>query len=91
MGTADLVRQMQQANSGMRASESRSSTLNGSPALVTALTAGSPFQDETESDQLVTVIRPEGLWYLVFIAPQSESRDIQPVFDQMLRSVRFSK
>jgi hypothetical protein len=40
-------------------------------------------------DQLVTVARPQGLWYLVFISPQSEARDIQPVFDQMLRSVRF--
>ena len=37
------------------------------------------------------VLRPEGLWYLVFITPQSESRDVQPVFDEMLRSMRFSK
>jgi hypothetical protein len=91
LDTDDLVRQMQQANPGMRAAEQRSLTVNGYVAVVTTLNASSPFQGETEIDQLVTVLRPEGLWYLVFISPQSEFRDIQPVFDQMLRSVRFSK
>jgi beta-barrel assembly-enhancing protease len=89
--TSDLVRQMQQANRDMRAAEPRSITVNGYPGLLTTLNARSPFQNETEIDQLVTVARPEGLWYLVFIAPESESRDIQPAFDQMLRSVRFSR
>jgi hypothetical protein len=91
LDTDDLVRQMQQANPGMRPAERRSLTVNGSAALVTTLNASSPFQGETEIDQLVTVLRPEGLWYLVFISPQSEFSDIQLVFDQMLRSVRFSK
>jgi Zn-dependent protease with chaperone function len=91
MNTDDLIHQMQQANPEMRAAEQRSLTVNGYSALVTTLNANSPFQGETEIDQLVTILRPEGLWYLVFISPQSESRDIQPIFDQMLRSVRFSK
>ncbi len=89
--TGDLVRQMQQANPGIRTAEQRNLQVNGYPALVTTLSANSPFQGETEIDQLVTVLRPEGLWYLVFVSPQSESREIQPIFDQMLRSVRFSK
>jgi len=89
--TNDFVRQTQEANPGMRVGEQRSLTVNGYSALVTTLNTSSPFQGETEIDQLVTVLRPEGLWYLVFISPQSESRDIQPIFDQMLRSVRFSK
>jgi len=91
LDTDDLVRQMQNTNPGMRAAEQRSLKVNGYSALVTTLNASSPFQGETEVDQLVTVLRPEGLWYLVFISPESESRYIQPVFDQMLRSVRFSK
>jgi hypothetical protein len=89
--TDDLVRQLQQSDRTMRAGEQRGIKVNGYPALVTTLSANSPFQGETEIDQLVTVLRPQGLWYMVFISPQSESRDIQPVFDQMLRSVRFSK
>jgi Zn-dependent protease with chaperone function len=91
LDTDDLVRQMQQSNPEMRAAEPRGLKVNGYAALVTTLNANSPFQGETEIDQLVTVNRPEGLWYLVFISPQSESRDIQPIFDQMLRSVRFSR
>ena len=89
--TDDLVRQLLQANPGMSAAEQRGLKVNGYSALMTRLNARSPFQGETEIDQLVTVLRPEGLWYLVFISPQSESRDIQPILDQMLRSVRFSK
>ena len=89
--TDDLVRQLQQSDRTLRAGEQRSIKVNGYPALMTTLNASSPFQGETEVDQLVTVARPQGLWYMVFISPQSESRDIQPVFDQMLRSVRFSK
>ena len=91
MDTHDLVRQMQQANPGIREAEQRDLKLGGYPGLVTTLNANSPFQGETEVDQLVTVLRPEGLWYLIFISPQSEARDIQPVFDQMLRSVRFTR
>ena len=77
--TDDLVRQMQQANPGMRAAEQRNLQVNGYSAIVTTLNASSPFQGETEIDQLVTVLRPEGLWYLVFISPQSESRDIASI------------
>ncbi len=87
--TDDFVRQLQQADRNMRAGNHRNLTVNGFPALVTTLNTTSPFQGETEVDQLVTVVRPQGLWYMVFISPQSEARDIQPVFDQMLRSVRF--
>jgi hypothetical protein len=40
-------------------------------------------------DALVTVPRPQGLFYLVFTAPGSEWRDVEPTFMEMLRSVRF--
>ena len=88
--TDNLVRQLQQSDGNMRAGGQSNMRVDGYPALVTTLNATSPFQGETEVDQLVTVARPQGLWYLVFISPQSEARDIQPVFDQMLRSIRFA-
>src|SRR6185436_10502648 len=78
--TDDLLRQIQQANPEVRAAGQKNLNVNGYPALVTTLNATSPFQGETETDQLVTIARPEGLWYLIFISPQSESRDIQPIF-----------
>jgi beta-barrel assembly-enhancing protease len=89
--TDDLVRQLQQADGNMRMGRQREIQLGGYPAMLTTLSGTSPFQGESEVDQLVTVVRPQGLWYMVFISPESEARDIQPVFDQILRSVKFTK
>ena len=38
---------------------------------------------------LVTVARPEGLFYIVFIAPKAEFEKAQPTFEEVLRSVSF--
>ena len=57
--------------------------------LVTTLRSDSPFRGG-EVDLLVTTVRPEGLFYIVFIAPESEFQQVEPVFNQMLRSVRFA-
>lgn len=62
--------------------------LGGQQALVTTLYNQSPMGGR-EVDMLVTVQRPQGLLYLVFIAPEQEYRTVQSVFEQMLRSVRF--
>ncbi len=39
---------------------------------------------------LATVARPEGLFYVIFIAPQSLFDQVQPTFEDILRSVRFN-
>jgi hypothetical protein len=36
------------------------------------------------------VQRPEGLFYMVFIAPQQEFSQLQAVFDRMVQSIRFA-
>jgi Zn-dependent protease with chaperone function len=88
--TAQLIRQFQADNPGLRASGSaRRGRVDGSPALVTPLIAQSAFAGEREMSQLVTVDRGNALFYLVLIAPESESRYAASAFDQMLRSVRF--
>ena len=43
-----------------------------------------------EINMLVTAERPEGLFYMIFIGPEKDFRQLQPVYEQMLRSVRFS-
>jgi hypothetical protein len=40
-------------------------------------------------DVLVTVARPEGLFYMIFIAPQSLFDSVQGTFEDILRSVKF--
>jgi len=54
----------------------------------------SPFavngQTEKERDWLVTVPKRDGrVFFLVFVAPQSQFERLQPAFEAMLKSVRF--
>jgi hypothetical protein len=87
--THDLINQLQASNPGMRVEgRSRSIRVGGQNGIVTTLRSDSPFRGG-EVDLLVTTVRPEGLFYIVFIAPDSEFQQAEPAFNQMLRSVRF--
>ncbi len=89
-GTQDLIRQLQQSNPGMRPSgNSRRSRVGGDQAMVTTLYSSSPYQGQREIDMLVTVARPQGLFYMVFIAPENEFAQVQAAYEQMLKSVQF--
>ncbi|MGH9674419.1 MAG: M48 family metalloprotease, partial [Bryobacteraceae bacterium] len=90
--TANLIREMQRANPGMRQGREQSSrvTVDGQEGMLTTLYSSSAFRGETEVDVLLTVLRPEGVFYMVFISPEREFQQIRPTFQEMLRSVRFS-
>jgi Zn-dependent protease with chaperone function len=90
--TSNLIREMQRANTSMRAGREaqRGVTIDGQQGLLTTLYSQSPFPGETEVDVLLTVQRPEGLFYMVFIAPEREFQHIQQTFQQILRSLRFT-
>jgi Zn-dependent protease with chaperone function len=88
--TQALVRQLKQSNAGMRTGrDPRGIQVGDQPALLTTLYATSPYRGEQEVDALVTVARPEGLFYAIFIAPQSDFEQVQAIFEDVLRSVRF--
>jgi len=88
--TEALVRQLISENPQMRVRASpRNTRVNGQPGLVTTLEAPSPFAGETEIDTLVTVERPEGLFFVVVISPQSMMSSARNVFNAMLGSIRF--
>jgi beta-barrel assembly-enhancing protease len=87
--TADLVGQLRQSNPAIQVSGRQQSTrVNGQNALVTTLYNQSPMSGR-EVDMLVTVQGRDRLFYMVFIAPEAEYRNMQPVYEQMLRSVRL--
>ncbi len=87
--TAALISQMRSANPGMQVrTRARQLRVDGRPALATTLSSTSAFGGE-ETDILVTVSRPEGLFYMVLVAPQKEFAQIQNVFNQMVGSIRF--
>lgn len=90
--TDQLIRQLLQSNPGMKISEkSRRTKVGGQNALMTTLLSPSPYQGETEVDTLLTVARPKGLFYAIFVAPQSRMKQVEGTFQAMLHSLRFSK
>ena len=90
--TQRLVEQFRKGNPSIKPVSNRPRTMrvDGRQALLTTLVSNSPFPKESEIDMLLTVARPEGLNFIVFIAPQSEYRQHQPAFEKILKSVRFS-
>ena len=59
------------------------------PAYSLLLENPSPIQGEKERDWLVTVRRPKGLFYAIFVAPQEGFPAYRPTFEVMLGSIQF--
>jgi Zn-dependent protease with chaperone function len=89
--TAGLLQQLRQSNPGLEVADQQPKRIkvNGQDALVTPMYSQSPYKGETEHDTLVTVARPEGLLYLIFITPAKDAQNLSGTFDNMIRSLRF--
>lgn len=70
---------------------SRPIEVAGRAGLLNLLYSSSPYAGQKEVDAVVTATHPEGLFYLILIAPESEYAKAQPIFDQMIRSVQFTR
>jgi hypothetical protein len=89
IATAKPIDQMQQENGDMRTTrEPRPVTVNGEHALSTYLRNDSPAGG-LETDWVVTVLRPEGLVYFVFIAPEPQFKNFSDAFSKILDSIQF--
>jgi hypothetical protein len=62
--------------------------VDNEPALFVEATNDSPVGGR-ESNWIVTVLRPEGLYYFIGVTPESEINRYTPTFDQIVDSVRF--
>ena len=87
--TNELISQLRQANSSMRATGQRQVNVGGNPGLLTDMVSASPYGG-TERDVVLTVMRPEGLFYMVFVSPEQSSAQLGDTFNQMLQSIRFN-
>jgi predicted Zn-dependent protease len=88
--TDDLVQHLHASNPGMKVSGSaRQVKVDGHPALITTFTSSSALTGSEETDALLTILRPEGLFYMVFIAPSSEFQNLETVYNDVVRSVKF--
>ncbi|MEN6536356.1 MAG: M48 family metallopeptidase [Bryobacteraceae bacterium] len=90
--TDELVSQLRGGDPSMRAGREMpvETRVGGKSAIITSLYTNSIFQGQTELDRMVTVAHPNGIMYIVLIAPESERQYIDRTFDQMLKSVQFS-
>ncbi len=88
--TDQLIQNLVGSNPALKSSGQQSKIrVDGNQALSTRLVNDSPLGGK-ETDWLVTVLRPEGLVYFVFVAPEKEFSNYQHVFEDMLNSVQFS-
>ncbi|HLA39927.1 MAG TPA: hypothetical protein VJ417_08020, partial [Candidatus Glassbacteria bacterium] len=93
IATDQLIRELQRSNPHLRSTR-RASTFRHSSGqeVLSVMAAGdSPLAGNSEVNWIVTSFSPEGLWYVVFIAPQSDFQAWQPAFQRMLNSVRFPR
>jgi predicted Zn-dependent protease len=87
--TDRLMQELRRSNPTMRVIRSPERILvAGQRALSVDLSNDSPLGGR-EANWLVTVQRPEGLLFLVFVAPDRDFRDYNHTFRVMLDSVRF--
>ncbi|MBP1622541.1 MAG: yfgC 3 [Acidobacteria bacterium] len=89
--TNRLIEELRRSNQGMRIIRSPENiSIDGQRALSTDLSNESPLGGR-ETDWLVTVPRPEGLLFFIFVAPDGDFQSYNHTFRVMLDSVRFRR
>lgn len=91
VSTQKLIESMQRENADMQITrEPKPVTVNGEHAFSTYFRNDAPGGGQ-ETDWLVTVMRPEGLAYFVFVAPQSDSNEFSGAFSNILDTIQFKR
>lgn len=89
--TDDLVHHLRAQNSRMQVSgSSRRVQVANHDGLVTMLESSSPYGGP-ETDALLTAETPQGLFYMVFVAPSRDFKQLEPTFNQMVQSFRLDQ
>ena len=83
--TGDLITRLKNENPGMTADGPAKTVPAG---LLTTMKEGSPFGG-AEIDTVLTIMRPDGLFYLICIAPEKDYPRVERSFQQIMDSVKF--
>ena len=87
--TDPRIASLQRANANMSVSRAGAQTrVDGKRALSTLLRNNSALGG-TETNWLVTVLRPEGLIYFIAVAPEKDFADYRRAFENVIDSVQF--
>jgi hypothetical protein len=83
---------LRKGDANLHAAASEHTTVGGQAALMTRITTKTSSQQE--ADQVIflyTVARDAGLWYAALAAPSAGAGQLEPVFQQMVKTVEFPK
>jgi peptidase M48-like protein len=87
--TQKVIAVLQKENESMEVDKPPAdTTVDGREALSTYLRNDSPAGGP-ETDWVITVIAPQGLYYYVFVAPTTDFPRFQPAFQSILSSIQF--
>jgi beta-barrel assembly-enhancing protease len=90
--TQALIQNLQKQQQMQVTQQPQKRSIDGQPAYLTMMSSQSPLQGGgRELDMLVTVARPNGLWYMVLICPESAWGQQQGTFEKVVGSVRFAR
>jgi beta-barrel assembly-enhancing protease len=87
--TDQLLADLRKSNTGMRVAKDKGRIRVGGETASSKILSNDSPDGGRETDWLVTVLRPEGLVYFIFIAPEQEFADYERAFQQILNSVNF--
>ena len=88
-GTWELIQELQETNANLRVTgQPRSINIAGSQGMIVGLTGRSPYGG-AERDVLLSVARPDGIFYMVFVGPEQGFSQLQPAFERMAGSIQF--
>lgn len=89
--TNDLIHHLHVDNPRLEAtSKGRATRVGGTSGLLTDLSSSSPLGGD-ETDWLLTAMRPQGLFYLILIAPRNNAGQLQNALQKIQDSIRFNQ
>lgn len=89
--TDELVGELRNSNPDMRLSKDQGQIRVGGQAAMSRILTNNSAYGGREMNWLVTALRPEGLVYFIFVAPEGEFGRYQRTFRQILDSVTFRR
>jgi beta-barrel assembly-enhancing protease len=66
-------------------------TVGGTPAMLARLSSESPYQEQRETDVVLTIDRGASMLVFLFVAPSAQYQSLEPSFKKVSQSVRFPR
>jgi beta-barrel assembly-enhancing protease len=88
--TQALINTIGKSNPSLKLGNNKQIQVNGTPAMMVEMFTDSAAGGK-EHDILVAMQHPQGLFYLVFVSPESQFNNLRGVFDQILQSFALNR